>query len=176
VKIEVRITARGVVDCRGTIDVPLAAVSVWGQIRDFRRYSCLDPFHLPPCVKGGTPRAGAAITLEHRYAGFGVRRVGRILIWREGVGYSFSDLSAGGPRRGFPHVFSYRVEPLAERSTRVHVRVAGLCTSRVIPRVLARLWLRWVFGHVVRRVRNELMLYMLWRKRGSVVMVAGTRR
>ena len=161
----VRINSRGAVDCRGAIDVPLPAISVWGQLRDFPRYAARDPFHLPPRVEGGIPRAGVAIELSHRYAGLGVRRVGRILVWREQVAYSFSDLSRRGPRHGFPHVFSYRLEPLSEQSTRVHVLVRGLWTSHRIPHWAARWWLRWVFARVLRRVRNELLLYQLWRKR-----------
>jgi len=176
VRNRIDVSDRGVVDCRGAIDLSLPAVSVWGQIRNFPRFACQDPFHLPPLVEGGMARVGATFELVHRYGGFGVRRVGRILVWREGVEFSFSDLSVRGPRHGFPHVFTYQVEPIGKGSTRLHVRVRGLWTSHVVPRWAARLWLRWVFGQVVRRVRNEMLLYTLWRKRKSVVAGAVGRR
>ncbi|HZL36018.1 MAG TPA: hypothetical protein VFC78_11950 [Tepidisphaeraceae bacterium] len=160
----VRVNRRGVVDCRATLDIPLSATSIWGQLRDFRRYARHDFFHAEMTLDGGIPRAGAALTLCHRYAGFRVDRVGRILIWREGVGYSFSDLSTRGPRAGFPHVLSYRLQPAGQSSCRLHIRVRGLWTARHVPRWAAWLWLTWVFGHIVRNVRNELMIFQIWRR------------
>ena len=161
----VRVSRRGAVDCRRTLELPLSAISVWGQIRDFQRYARHDFFHAEMTITGGTPRAGAKLTLCHRYAGLRAERVGRILIWREGDGYSFSDLSLRGPRSGFPHVFSYRVEAAGEQACRLHIRVSGLWTSRYVPRWIARLWLGWIFAHIVRTVRNELLLFHIWRKR-----------
>jgi hypothetical protein len=151
------------VHCRSTLDIPLSAISVWGQIRDFQRYARSDLFHATIAIAGGTPKAGARLTLSHRYAGLGVERVGRILIWREGIGYSFSDLSLRGPRHGFPHVFSYRVEAAGNNACRLHVGVTGRWTTRHVPRWMAQLWLGWVMGQIVRRVSNELTLFRIWR-------------
>ena len=170
--IAVRISPAGAVTCRAAFELPLAPISVWGQIRDFSCYARQDFFHDDPQVEG-IPRRGAAITLTHRYAALRFRRVGRILVWREGVGYSFSDLSRRGPRVGFPHVFSYRIEPLGPDATRLHVVVRGRWTARWIPHLFARLWLWWVFGHVVRSIRNELLLYRVWRKRHKFASSAG---
>ncbi|MDB5333822.1 MAG: hypothetical protein JWP03_4973 [Phycisphaerales bacterium] len=160
----VSITRGGAVTCRATIDLPLSATSVWGQLRDFTRYARQDFFHAEVVIEGGLPRAGAHLTLSHRYAGVKVSRVGKILVWREGVGYTFSDLSPRGPRAGFPHVFGYRIEPLGPAQCRVVITVRGLWTASFIPRWAARLWLRWVFGHVVRTVHNDLLLFQLWRQ------------
>lgn len=163
--IRIRLSPFGAVDCRGCLDVPLPAISVWGQIRDFTRYARQDIFHTDPVVEDGIPRQGAAIRLSHQYMGLRIERVGRILIWREGIGYAFSDLSHRGVRAGFPHVFSFRIEPVDAGHCRLHIRVSGLWTAKAVPRFVVRLWLRWVFAHVVRSTHTELMLYQLWRKR-----------
>src|SRR5947199_3250418 len=89
----VRISRRGVVCCRAFLDVPLSVRIVWGQLRDFQRFARQDPFHASINIDGGIPRAGTSLTLSHRYAGLRIPRVGRILVWREEAGYSFSDLS-----------------------------------------------------------------------------------
>lgn len=161
----IRVSGNGAVDCRARLELPLPAISAWGQLRDFPRYARQDAFHADIQIEGGLPRAGARIELCHRYAGIRVRRTGRILVWREGVGYSFSDLSLRGARAGFPHVFSYRLESLGEARCALHIIVRGRWTAHRIGRPLARLWLWWVFGQVVRSVRNELLLYQIWRKR-----------
>ena len=160
----VRISRGGVVDCRAALEIPLSVTSVWGQLRDFPRYARQDFFHADMTVERGFPKAGAKLTLCHRFAGVRIERIGRILIWREGVGYSFSDLSLRGPRSGFPHVFSFRIEPINEKSCRLHIRVSGRWTAKRIPRWLGKLWLLWVFSHIVRRVNNELMVYRVWVK------------
>jgi hypothetical protein len=134
----VKINSRGAVDCRAVLDLHLGAASVWGQLRDFSRYAQQDFFHADVVVEGGIPHAGAKLTLSHRYGGFHVRRVGRILVWRENSGYSYSDLSQRGPARGFPHVFSYRLQLTGENSTRLEIRVRGKWTARLIPRWAAK--------------------------------------
>lgn len=161
----IQLARSGVVDCQGSLKVPLPAISVWGQIRDFARYARQDIFHADPSIEGGIPTQGARIRLSHRYMGLRFERVGRILVWREGIGYAFSDLSRRGPRAGFPHVFSFRIEPLDAGCCWLHVRVRGLWTARAVPRIAARIWLRWVFAHVMRSVETELLMYRLWRQR-----------
>jgi hypothetical protein len=163
----VRITRGGAVDCRAALEIPLSATAVWGQLRDFHRYAQQDFFHAELMLETGFPKAGARLTLCHRYAGIRVNRIGRILVWREGIGYSFSDLSKRGPRAGFPHIFSFRIEPTAENSCRLHIRVRGLWTAKWIPVWAVKLWLIWVFAHVVRRIDNEIMIYRIWRKRNN---------
>jgi hypothetical protein len=161
--IRVRVNATWVVRCRAELELKLSPLSVWGQLRDFRRYARQDLFHEDIQIDGGLPRPGARLKLLHCYGGIRVKRHGRILLWREGVGFAFSDLSHRGPRHGFPHVLSFRIEP-TDGGSCLHIRATGLWTARATSRLLARVWLRWVFAHVVRSVRNELMLYQLWRK------------
>ena len=120
---------------------------------------------LPDTSVGRRPRAGAALAIRHRFLGFGVDRVGRILRWHEfdpadarPAGYSFSDLSARGPRHGFPHVFGYSLRPAGRNNDRCRLQVAvrGRWTAPV-PRWAAKLWLWWVFAHVVLSVRNAFL-------------------
>lgn len=163
--VRVRITRLGRVDCRATLEVPLSGSKTWGQLRDFRRFARQDFFHGEIEIDGhpdGVPRAGSTLRLTHRFFLFRVRRVGRICRWAEGSGFAFSDLSPRGPRHGFPHTLSYRVEPLTAASCRLHVRVSGRWTARWIPRPFARLWLRWVMQFIVQRVEAELLTYHLW--------------
>jgi hypothetical protein len=165
----IQIRRNGAVDCQACLEIPLAAVSVWGQIRDFRRFARQDFFHDVIDVAGGQLRQGAALSLVHRYAFISIRRRGRICWWREGVGYSFSDLSLRGARRGFPHILSYRIEQATEpKACRLIIRVRGRWTAEFVPRSLARIWLWWVFRHVVHSVENQLLSFGLWRRDRTV--------
>lgn len=164
----VRISGGGAVDCRSWIDLPLKAVSVWGQIRDFQRFARHDLFHSSIEIEGAVPRAGASLKLSHRYAGIEVERIGRILIWREERGYAFSDLSKRGSQAAFPHVFSYVVHKRGDRSCRLEIRVRGKWTSMHVPHWAARIWLAWAFGEVVRKVRNDFLAYEIWRQRREI--------
>ena len=78
----VRVTRRWRVNCDATLQMPMSAARTWGQLRDFERYACADPFHVDLKMDGNIPRAGAALTLYHQYIGIRIRRIGRILIWR----------------------------------------------------------------------------------------------
>jgi len=160
----------GRVACRAELELPLPASAAWGELRDFRRSASHDFFHCDIRIEGGVPRRGAGLVLEHRFGPFRARRVGRILRWREwgdseasgngsckAAGYSFSDLSAAGPRAGFPHVLSYHLQASPRGTCRLAITVGGLWTARLVPRWAARLWLAWVFHHVVASVRNQLL-------------------
>lgn len=173
--IRVDVTRSGAVCCRADLDLPLSARAAWGRLRDFTRFASHDYFHADVRVAGGVPRVGAALAIRHRFAGFGVGRVGRILRWREfdpadprPAGYSFSDLSARGPRHGFPHVFAYDLAPAGKANDRCRLRIVvrGRWTAPV-PRWAARLWLWWVFGHVVLSVRNAFLAAAVTRKNAA---------
>lgn len=162
------ISQHGAVTCAAQVNLPLSATAAWGQLRDFARYAQQDFFHADIEIEGDIPRSGAAIRLTHRYAGLSVCRHGRILTWREGVGYSFSDLSFRGPRAGFPHVFRYHLEQRGESACQLQITVRGLWTAQWIPRWAARLWLLWVFGHVLRIVRANLLVFQLWTRSKNI--------
>jgi hypothetical protein len=163
----IHVCPRGRVECRAAIELPLPPLRAWGQLRDFTRFASHDYFHAEIHVDGNVPRAGAKLRLTHRYLLPRVHRVGRLLRWREWdqadplacCGYSFSDLSRRGPRRGFPHVFSYYLRAAGPGACQLEVVVRGLWTARAVPPWAARLWLWWVFGHVVNSVRNDLLTH-----------------
>ena len=157
------------VKAQSAIIVPLPAGAVWGQMRDWQRFITRDPLHRSVRVTGkgsasDTPR-GTRIVIEHRLLGIGPDRVGRILRWREGCGYVFSDLSGRGVRRGFPHVCSYEVEVLTEDTCRVTAWVRGKWTATWIPRWAARAWIWWVLRGTEVRLASELAAYARWRRR-----------
>jgi|SRR5665213_2400422 len=157
-------TREGRVICDATIEIPMSAARAWGQLRDFTRYACTDPFHVDLRIEGSIPRAGAALTLYHSYVGIRIRRTGRILVWREGTQFSFSDLSLSGPRHGFPHVMTCCVNAVDDQHCAVNIKVQGRWSNRRIPGFLARLWLRWVFGQFQHGIENELLKYHLWQR------------
>jgi hypothetical protein len=162
----IRVTPDGAVCCEVAIPLPVPANSAWGQIRDFHRFASHDRFHTNLQVAGGVPRGGAALRMGHRFGPVCIQRVGRILWWREGVGFAFSDLSLRGPRHGFPHVFVLRVDPgESPEDCVVRVRVTGRWTADWMPLCVRRWWLAWVFAHVVWRTRADLFAFAAARRR-----------
>ena len=78
----VEITSSRRVTCTARIDLPLSTGAAWGQLRHLPTAAVHDPFHAAVNVgPGGT------LVIEHRYLGVRVLRVGRVLWWREGVGF-----------------------------------------------------------------------------------------
>jgi hypothetical protein len=147
----------GRVECFARIELPLAIGRAWGQLRDFRTFAAQDFFHADVRVDGNGPRAGASIEIPHRFGPFRVTRVGRILRWEEGRGYSFSDLSRRGPRAAFPHVYRYALRATDVGGCALEISIRGRWTLRAVPRWVVRLWLLWVFSHIVRSVQNQLL-------------------
>ncbi len=132
--------------------IPKPAAVVWAVVADLPRFLCVDPYHSRIVYLGKDRRPGLELALEHRAFGFTVWRFGRLLSWREGAGYAFSDLSARGTASGFPHVFFVGIEP-TDIGTRLSVRVRGKWTAGWIPRPLVRLWLWYVCCEHARLLR-----------------------
>ena len=102
------------VDLRIELEVARPPAEVWARVADFPEFVTIDPFHSRVIVLGPELRPGVALALEHRAFGVKFLRFGRLLRWREGRGYTFSDLSGRSGGRGFfPHVFDFAVEPAA---------------------------------------------------------------
>jgi len=135
------------------VRVPLKASTVWGQMRDFSWFTTLDPFHVRVHTNDQRYQAGTRLVIEHRFLGIGFRRVGRILKWTEGIGYSFSDLSTRGVHNGFPHVYCYMIQPVDNNTSCISVSVRGLWTATLFPRWLIKLWLRFVMANSAARIR-----------------------
>ena len=123
--------------------LPFAPAYIWAFVSDLDRFFLVDPFH------DKIHRDGRDLVIEHCILGLRFDRVGRILHWHEGKGYAFSDLSARGPRVGFPHVFFITV---AADGT-LEIRVRGKWTARWMTRPLASAWLRYVAREHARLVR-----------------------
>lgn len=156
-----------------SLAVALPASTLWGQMRDWRRFLTTDPLHerlddITPGVGdvAGSPR-GTTFLIRHRFLCIGPTRRGKILSWREGRGFAISDLSLRGVARGFPHICSYRVEP-SGNSSRLVLGVRGTWTARWVPRPLVALWIRWVLLATEARLSRELHAFARWRRSCAV--------
>jgi hypothetical protein len=135
--------------------LPRPCAEVWPVVADLPRFLCIDPFHASAFVLGKF-QPGTALLLEHRAFGFSVLRHGRLLRWHEGHGYAFTDLSARGPGRGFPHAFFVTVEPRDGTRACLRIRVRGRWTVRWLPLRLGQWWLRYVCAEHARLLRAAL--------------------
>jgi hypothetical protein len=138
-----------------SLTVAQSPEQLWEQIRDLPRFLTIDPFHDQVTLMRDQPVVGVDLVLSHNAFGRRFLRFGKIICWREGVGYTFSDLSARGPRNGFPHVFMVAIEPQDDVS-RFTIRVRGRWTSRVVPVWLGRQWIRLVCREHARLLRKGL--------------------
>lgn len=144
--------------------LPLNAEDAWAEMRDSARFACMDHFHRAVHFDAGALQQGITFRLEHGVAGFHFFRFGRIVRWREQVGWAFSDL-ARNPRRGFPHVFDAKLTPVNEESCRLDLTIRGKWTSRRLPRPLVRLWLWWSLVKMGTSFDNALLRAALHRAR-----------
>ena len=132
---------------------------LWSRVADLPRFLTIDPFHERVTLMRAEPAAGVDVTLEHNAFGRRFLRFGRILSWRAGRGYTFSDFSAKGSRQGFPHVFCIEVQPSAESDetrSRLTIDVRGKWTSRVVPAAIGRWWVWLVCREHARLLRKGL--------------------
>lgn len=156
--IRVRIDRAGRVRTEAEAWTPLLPASVWGEMRAFTVFAAADPFHRKIVIDGGVPRPGAGIEIVHSYLGITVRRSGRILRWREGKGFVFSDISRRGRRHGFPHIFSFDLRPDPRGGSTIHLDVRGRWTAMWIPRPFIFLWQWWV----MLQIRDAIQTHLLW--------------
>jgi hypothetical protein len=157
----VRVDQRWRVTAHVAIDLPMSPSAVWPFMRDLTRFIAMDPLHARVTViprrgsaRSGSSPAGAHLIIAHRVLGIGPDRVGRILFWREGRGFAFSDLSRRGVRTGFPHVCLYELAPADAASCRLIVGARGLWTARWLPRWAVKLWIAWVMLETQRCLRS----------------------
>jgi hypothetical protein len=139
------------------VDIPRPASEVWLRIAQLELFLCIDPFHTSIIAVDGPLKVGSTLLLEHHAIGFRFTRGGRLLRWREGEGYSFSDLRRRDPRRGFPHVFHVAVRSTDDaRSTRLTIDVRGRWSSKLVPARVGMLWLGWVMREHARLLRAAM--------------------
>ncbi len=139
--------------------VPASADQVWTRIADLPRFLTIDTFHEQVTLMRPAPAAGVDVVLSHNAFGRRFDRFGRILQWRPGRGYAFSDLSPRGPRYSFPHAFFIELEPVdgAERPlTRLTITVRGRWSSHWIPVTLGWWWVHAVACDHARLLRKAL--------------------
>jgi hypothetical protein len=124
------------------LTVAQSGSELWEVVRDLPQFLTIDPFHDRVTLMRDQPAAGVDLVLSHNAFGQRFLRFGRIVEWREGLGYTLSDLSAGGPRTGFPHVFMVRIEPGKNACvSELTIRIRGRWTSRLVPVGIGRLWI-----------------------------------
>jgi hypothetical protein len=134
---------------------------LWREISDLPRFLTIDPFHDRIVLMRERPAVGVDLTLWHNAIGVRFPRFGKILAWHEGAGYAFSDISARGPRIGFPHVFTVQIEPLTAQGgespmSRLTIRVDGRWTSRYVPVWAGRIWIWFVCREHLRLLQKGL--------------------
>jgi hypothetical protein len=150
------------VDATILLTVARSADELWQIVRDLPRFLTIDPFHESVMLMRDRPAVGVDVVLAHNAFGRRFLRFGRIVAWRERVGYTFSDLSARGPRAGFPHVFTVQIEPLHETlrnaapTSQLTIRIRGRWTSRWIPTWIGRWWIALVCYEHARLLRKGL--------------------
>lgn len=158
----------GRVDASVTLHLPMSAATVWGQLRDWRRTLTVDPLHARveavDASRDAYPPQGMHIRIVHRLLGVQVTRRGRVCWWREGVGFSVSDLSMRGGRVGFPHVCGYRVRPIGDGTCELTVSARGKWTATWMPRWLVRTWLWWVMASTRGHLERHFDKLLAWRR------------
>lgn len=149
------------VDIEIVLDVARSRGELWDMISDLPRFLTIDPFHDRVTLMRDEPAVGMDLVLSHNAFGRRFLRFGKIIAWREGSGYTFSDLSPRGPKQGFPHVFmidlqSLPVTPENTPLTRLTIHVRGRWTSRLAPVWLGRLWVWLVVREHARLLRKGI--------------------
>lgn len=150
------------IDIGFSLDVAHSSADLWQVISDLPRFLTIDPFHDEVTLMRDRPAVGVDLVLSHNAFGRRFLRFGRIIAWHEGTGYTFSDLSARGPKHGFPHVFMIHLRPLATLEveskplTRLTVQVRGRWTSRLAPVWLGRIWIWLVCREHARLLRKGI--------------------
>jgi hypothetical protein len=152
------------VHAEAVVPLPISADRAWHHLKDFHAFATTDVFHQRVTVHAEAPRQGAGLTIEHRWLGVRLWRVGRILCWRPPWGYAFSDLSRRGAWRGFPHVFAYALRPRGADQCQLIITVRGRWTATWLPRWAVRLWLKWVMLKIKHTTAGRL-LRREWRLR-----------
>lgn len=127
------------------LEISRSREELWKLVGDLPRFLTIDPFHDEVTLMRDQPAVGVDLVLSHNACGRRFLRFGKIVHWREGQAYTYSDLSPRGPRVGFPHVFLVRLDDIASPPanlplTRLTVRIRGRWTSPWVPAALGQGW------------------------------------
>jgi hypothetical protein len=141
------------------LDVPVSKKRLWEFVSDLRTFLVTDPYHRRIISMRKPLSPGDHLAIEHGLLGVSFFRFGRLLGWSEGSGYSFSDLSARGPRCGFPHIFEVAVEAsrgAPRECSRLRIEVKGRWTAMLVPAVLRQWWLNFTCRRHLRLLHRKL--------------------
>ncbi len=140
------------------IRFPVSIEQAWLTVSKVESFACIDYFHrkITRIDRPGEPPG--RILIDHRLAGVGIIREGKIYGWREGTGYGFSDLSRRHKRRGFPHVYLFRLRREAEDRCSLRIEIKGRWTANWIPRPLVILWLQVIFTKIKISARRAVLM------------------
>jgi len=150
--IDVAVSRQYVVNARLTLRWPVAQEFAWQLMADLPRFATADIFHERIHGLSDGIELGKRIWIDHAFGPVYLQRTGRLLLWREGEEYAFSDLSLRNPLRAFPHAYIYRLSSLPDGSTQLQQIVTGQWTATWMPR-----WLVWCWLAAVMKC-NELCL------------------
>ena len=139
------------------IEVARPIEELWTMLADFPRFVTIDPLHTRIVVQATELKPGVELTIEHVVFGLTFLRHGKLLTWRDGRGYSFSDLSVKGALGIFPHVFDFAIEPIDGAGSRLTVSVRGKWTTRWFPRWLGLRWIGYVSREHARMLREPCL-------------------
>ena len=164
--IRVRINRQRRVSAMARVVVPMPPERVAAEMDCLRHFVTHDLFHAGLTAEAygsdGEPRRGSRVTIEHRFCGLRVVRVGRLLWRTPGRGFGFSDLSARDPRHGFPHTCHYRLRPTKGGGSALSIVVVGRWTLRAVPRPLAKTYITLVLALSGVAMRNHLLRVERW--------------
>ena len=148
----------GQVRMRTDIRFPVAIEQAWQTVSKVESFACIDFFHrkIESVDRPGEP--AGRILIDHRYLGVGIVRKGKIYGWREGAGYGFSDLSCRDKRRGFPHVYVFRLRREGGDRCSLRIEIKGRWTARWIPRPLVVLWLQLIFTKIAVSAERSVLM------------------
>ena len=141
------------------LEVPVSKERLWEFVSDLGTFLVTDPYHRRMISMRKPLKPGDHLAIEHGLLGVSFFRFGRLLGWSEGNGYSFSDLSARGPRCGFPHIFEVAVETDREsprECSKLRIEVKGRWTARLVPIALRDWWLNFTCRRHLRLLHRKL--------------------
>ena len=138
----------GQVRMRKDIRFPVSIEQAWQTVSKVESFACLDFFHREIRHLDRRDHPLGRVLIDHRFLGVRVTRKGRVFGWREGSGYGFTDLSCRDKRRGFPHVYIFRLRREGNDRCSLRIEIKGRWTAGWMPRSLVALWLQLIFTKI----------------------------
>ena len=154
---EVELQPEGQVRMQADVPLPVRIEQAWKTISMVESFACIDYFHYR--IRSEDPaRPWGRILIDHGFFGFRHMRRGKIYGWRDGSEYRFSDLALRDKRRGFPHVYIFKLRPAEEHHCSLRIEINGRWTAAWIPRTLVLCWLHLIFAKIVISARSAILL------------------